>query len=207
MKQVGLAINCADIGSITNDNFGWAAVHGEQQRDGTTIDGLVDDVVQSLAEGVKVALGFECPLWVPVPDDPSGLTAKRGMEGDKPWSAAAGACALAAGLTETAWILRQNPPGPCRQGCVSAVHVFELAGIHWRRHGHVPMGSVCDGGSEDHGLSCRRTCSRRVDRLQGVRSAFAQPGSGRRRRYAACGAVVDRRSCALVTLGGGPGVA
>lgn len=60
-----------------------------------------------MGAGVKVARGFECPLWVPVPDDPSGLTAGRAADGNRAWSAGAGASALAAGLTETAWILRQ----------------------------------------------------------------------------------------------------
>ena len=106
MNAEGLAIYCADIGSIKRDNFGWAVVHGDRQRGGKEIGELVDDVVGSLAAGIKVALGFECPLWVPVPGDPSGLTAGRVVDGNKPWSAGAGASALATGLTETGWILR-----------------------------------------------------------------------------------------------------
>ena len=105
MNAEGLAIYCADIGSIKRDNFGWAVVHGDRQRGGKEIGELVDDVVGSLAAGIKVALGFECPLWVPVPNNPSGLTDARVVDGNKPWSAGAGASALAAGLTETAWIL------------------------------------------------------------------------------------------------------
>ena len=107
MNAEGLAICCADIGSIKNHNFGWASVRGDTRRGGKAIGGLVDEVVGRLAAGGKVALGFECPLWVPVPDDPSGLTAGRAVDGNKPWSAGAGAGALAAGLTETAWILRE----------------------------------------------------------------------------------------------------
>ena len=101
MNAEGLAIYCADIGSVKRGNFGWAVVHGDRQRGGRKIGALVDDVVASLAEGVKVALGFECPLWVPVPEDPRGLTAGRAVDGNKAWSAGAGAAAL----TETAWIL------------------------------------------------------------------------------------------------------
>ena len=107
MKAEGFAIHCADIGSVRNGNFGWAVVHGDRQLGGKLIGGLVDDASGSLAAGVKVALGFECPLWVPVPEDPSDLTAGRAVDGNKPWSAGAGASALAAGLTETAWILRE----------------------------------------------------------------------------------------------------
>ncbi len=107
MNAEGLAIYCADIGFIKNDHFGWAVVAGDQHRGGKEIGGLVDDAVGSLAAEIKVALGFECPLWVPVSDDPSGMTAGRVVDGNKPWSAGAGASALAAGLTESAWILRE----------------------------------------------------------------------------------------------------
>ncbi len=31
MKEVALAIYCADIGSIKKDKFGWAYVHGERK--------------------------------------------------------------------------------------------------------------------------------------------------------------------------------
>ena len=102
-----LAIYCADIGSIRRGNFGWAVLDGDHQHHGEAIGGLVDDVVANLAAGTKVALGFECPLWVPVSGEPSDLAAGRAVDGNRSWSAAAGTCALAAGLTETAWILKQ----------------------------------------------------------------------------------------------------
>ena len=80
---------------------------GGRKGSGDSIHELVHEVVACLTAGHKVALGFECPLWVPVPQDPKGLTAGRAVDGNKPWSAAAGTSALAAGLTETAWILRE----------------------------------------------------------------------------------------------------
>ena len=61
----GLAIYCADIGSVKRGNFGWAVVHGDRRRGGNDIAELVDDVVDSLAAGIKVALGFECPYGFP----------------------------------------------------------------------------------------------------------------------------------------------
>ena len=107
MDAERLAIYCADVGSIQKGNFGWAVVHGGEQRCGNSIGELVEGVAGSLAAGVKVALGFECPLWVPVSEDPLALTAGRKVDGDRPWSAGAGASVLATGLTETAWILGQ----------------------------------------------------------------------------------------------------
>ena len=107
MNADELAIYCADIGCIKNDNFGRAVVHGEEERGGKEIGELVADVVVSLSAGSREALGFECSPWVPVPEDPLGLPAGRAVVGNKPWSAGAGASEMAAGLTETAWILRE----------------------------------------------------------------------------------------------------
>ena len=45
-----LAICCADIGWIKNDNFGRAVVHGEEERGGKEIGELVADVVVSLSD-------------------------------------------------------------------------------------------------------------------------------------------------------------
>ena len=131
----GLAIYCADIGSIKNDNFGWAVVHGDRQRGGKEIGELVDDVVVSLAAGIKVALEFGFPLWVPVPDDPSGLTDARVVDGNESWPARSGGGTDGGRVDAT-----QDPPGPERQGTAAANHVFRLAGIHRGRQGHLPLG-------------------------------------------------------------------
>lgn len=104
----GMTICCADIGSVAAGNFGWAGLSGEPDREeshGSGIAELAEFVASSLAAEEKVSLGFECPLWIPVADEPCALTRKRTGEGGRPWSAAAGACSLATGLTEVAWIL------------------------------------------------------------------------------------------------------
>lgn len=100
-----LTIYCADIGSVAKDNFGWARLNGAQSYTDSCIVALADDVASTLAEGRKVALGFECPLWVPVSKNPQCLTKPRRVDGGRPWSAAAGASVLATGFTEVAWIL------------------------------------------------------------------------------------------------------
>lgn len=106
-----VVIYCADIGSIKSGNFGWArGVPSSRSvgiREGTDIAALTDSVAEDLNERCGVALGFECPLFVPFPDDPIDLTSARRGEGSRPWSAAAGAASLATGLTESAWILRE----------------------------------------------------------------------------------------------------
>lgn len=114
-----LAVYCADVGSIKQGNFGWAREEAptgeiERHRGGTEIVDLVDAVAADLAAGVPVALGFECPLFVPVPEDPFRLGAARPGEGTRPWSAGAGTGALTTGLVQAAWVLaelRKRRPG------------------------------------------------------------------------------------------------
>lgn len=106
MKDV--VIWCADIGSIKKKNFGWCRGRIGNKDDfllGSSIQDFADGIAKDISNGYKVALGFECPLFLPIPEDPLHLTSARKGEGDRSWSAGAGCGALATGLTETAWIL------------------------------------------------------------------------------------------------------
>ena len=73
-------IYCVDIGSIKGRNFGWAGVSIDSRGNQFSRDEcediwkLVDEIAERLNNGAKVYLGFECPLWVPVRDDPKELT-------------------------------------------------------------------------------------------------------------------------------------
>jgi len=119
LLRVKLAIYCADIGSVPEGRFGWARGDTdeagiERHRAGTEIIELVDAVAEDLAGARAVALGFECPLFVGVPTQPMRLGTARPGEGNRAWSAGAGAAALATGLVEVAWILcelRHRCPG------------------------------------------------------------------------------------------------
>jgi hypothetical protein len=109
---VNVVIYCADIGSVPRNRFGWArgdpaAAEIERHRGGTEIVGLVDAVAVDLEAGRAVAFGFECPLFVPVPEAPLRLGTARIGEANRSWSAGAGASALASGIVEIAWILRE----------------------------------------------------------------------------------------------------
>jgi hypothetical protein len=102
-----LAVYCADVGSVAAGHFGWA---GDAQGDrpwGNDPAALAQAVAGRLKAGRPVALGFECPLFVPLSADPAALSAARDGEGSRPWSAGAGAAALATGLTQVAWLLRR----------------------------------------------------------------------------------------------------
>jgi hypothetical protein len=106
---MGLVLHCADIGSVARGNFGWARLAADDPSascsTGSDIRLFADIIAADLDAGHRVAVGFECPLFVPVPDTPKGLTSARPGEADRAWSAGAGAGSLATGLTETVWIL------------------------------------------------------------------------------------------------------
>lgn len=75
MDVASLVIYCADIGSIATDKFGWARDVGpggnvEVRRGGSEIDVLASSVAEDLDDGRAVALGFECPQYIPVAELP-----------------------------------------------------------------------------------------------------------------------------------------
>ncbi len=107
MSTSTYGVVCADIGSVAKGSFGWAASLDPDREvlEGSDIAEMCRTVANALNGGRKVALGFECPLFVPIPDNPAHLTSKRPGEGSRPWSAGGGLGALATGLTEIPWIL------------------------------------------------------------------------------------------------------
>ncbi len=100
---------CADIGSVRAGRFGWAALDADRRRaeSGTDIRDFARRIVAHLDSGRPASLGFECPLFVPLRDDPARLTEARRGDGSRAWSAGAGTGALATGLVEVSWILRE----------------------------------------------------------------------------------------------------
>ncbi len=116
MKNERVAVVCADIGSVQAKRFGWSGVSTDGSKlngDSSSIEALASAVAQLLANGDAVALGFECPLFTPLRDNPQELTKARNKEGNRSWSAGAGCGALATGLVEVAWVLselRKNTP-------------------------------------------------------------------------------------------------
>lgn len=109
-----LWIFCADIGSVKTGRFGWFGASPDGKPvPGSTIEELGGAVAEQIAGGAKVALGFECPLFVPIRNEPMRLTSARVGEGNRSWSATAGCSALATGLVEVTWLLaniRANTP-------------------------------------------------------------------------------------------------
>jgi len=103
-------VYCADIGSVTTDSFGWARVDPDadgSEAMGTSMGDLVDRVVADVDTGRRIALGFECPLWIPLRDNPRDLTRGRRIDAGRPWSAAGGLGSMGVGLVQVVWILRE----------------------------------------------------------------------------------------------------
>lgn len=95
---------CADIGSVAKRNFGWWSSRGVEGNEPST---LAQHVAAMLNSGLSVALGLECPLFVPVVEKEKELTRARPGEGRRPWSAGAGAAVLATGVVQTTWLLKE----------------------------------------------------------------------------------------------------
>ena len=91
-----LSVFCADIGSIKAKKFDWAAVlASEESISGSSIEELAARIADEISSNRKVAIGFECPLFVPVRSDAVRVNAARAGEGNRSWSAGAGTGALA----------------------------------------------------------------------------------------------------------------
>jgi hypothetical protein len=99
-----LLIACADVGSVAKGNFGWADSDGEE---GANPSEFAAKAARAISEGRPVALGFECPLFVPLPHAERELGKGRAGEGGRPWSAGAGCGALATGLVQATWTLTE----------------------------------------------------------------------------------------------------
>jgi hypothetical protein len=106
---------CADVGSVAQGQVGWARSKSlsdvDELHDTSKPSHLVDAVCVELAAGRPVALGFECPLFVPVPADQTALGRARFGEGNRSWSAGAGTGALASGSCKQRGCSRQSVAG------------------------------------------------------------------------------------------------
>lgn len=107
-----LAVYAIDVGSVPRKRLGWARAylpsgHVDPAAKETEIGRLVTCIAADLAAGMPVALGFECPLYVPVPANAIELGKARVGEGNRSWSAGAGSGAMATGFVQAAWVLRE----------------------------------------------------------------------------------------------------
>ena len=102
----GISVCAVDVGSLANIGW-WRVPVGDEPTAGCDLDSLVDAVANDLIAGRGVALGFEAPLFIPVPADHGGLNLQRAGDRGRPWSAGAGPIALALGLQHAAYVFKK----------------------------------------------------------------------------------------------------
>ncbi|MBN8507335.1 MAG: hypothetical protein J0L57_01850 [Burkholderiales bacterium] len=98
-------IACVDIGSPKKGNVGWAVLHADSQRTGHDLDEFIDVVGVHMQAERPMAVGFECPLYVPKRDDLLAMTDGRLGEEGLNWCGGPGASVLATGLAQVNWVL------------------------------------------------------------------------------------------------------
>jgi len=105
-----LVIYCFDVGSY--ESIGWYRwLNPSLNSGGSDIDILINHIQEDLKTDKIVALGFECPIFIPtVTNKKNLLKARKGdsVEGQsRPWSAGAGAIVSVAGLQESLYIFNK----------------------------------------------------------------------------------------------------
>jgi|CXWL01.1.fsa_nt_gi hypothetical protein len=125
------AIYCADIGANNEKakKFGWWSNCEPRPVDSLEAEAdlepyrlpsqLAAAVGAQLGAGQPVALGFECPLFIPFRANEMELTKGRPEDLNRPWSAGAGCGSLTTGLVQVAWVLRA-----IRESLPAAVQAF-----------------------------------------------------------------------------------
>jgi len=104
------AVYAIDVGKTREPaNFAWARVEPENATEvigSDDIQVLASKLVHDLNRGYSVALGFEAPLFIPVPEDAAYLSRGRAGEGSRAWAAPAGSTVAMLGIHQAAWLLR-----------------------------------------------------------------------------------------------------
>jgi hypothetical protein len=91
-----------DVGSLAN--IGWWRVAGDTAGGGRDLDELVELLATDLNQNRSVALGFEAPIFIPLPADTAGLCLQRVGDRGRPWSAWTGSSVLALGVQQAAYV-------------------------------------------------------------------------------------------------------
>ena len=85
---MNLTVACADVGSEANGNFGWAVRDlpggAVEVPESGSMRAFADAIVERLRSKRSVAIGFECPLFVPLRAEPAELMRARAGEKNRP---------------------------------------------------------------------------------------------------------------------------
>ena len=111
MNRVIYAI---DVGSTLSNRkrevaFAWAQIYAHKPHDVVAdkdINKLADAIRADLQSGLSISLGFEAPLFIPIPSNAGNLSRARCGEKDRPWSAQAGLAVATLAVHQVAWLLK-----------------------------------------------------------------------------------------------------
>ena len=118
-------IYTCDVGSTRHQKksggpaFAWARLlpnKGVKSVQGSSdIQQLVKRLELDIKEGYSVALGFEAPLFIPIPEDSRDLSKGREGEGNRSFASQVGLAVCALGIHQSAWILKSlHDSLPCK---------------------------------------------------------------------------------------------
>lgn len=96
-------------------SFAWARLDPENGviEASSYIDKLVEQLKSDVGQGISIALGFEAPLFTPVPEDWKGLSKGREGEGNRSFASPVGLTVCALGVHQSAWILKSLFESSC----------------------------------------------------------------------------------------------
>ena len=105
--KVNRVIYACDVGSVRAESFAWARVLPGNSNPTASfdIDGLITSLRQDAESGMSIALGFESPIFMPIPESSEKLNKGRNSEGNRSMFASAGVYVTTLGIHESAWIL------------------------------------------------------------------------------------------------------
>ena len=163
-------IYCVDVGSTRQDSFAWTRVDPAESdpvpAGNYSIESLCRRLVDDLQESRSVALGFEAPLFLPVPTCVDDLSGGRDNEGNRScFSPQGGAYVATLGLHQAAWILKYV-----------AAQLPNSVRVTVDPHAWPPQGdpvlfcweAFVSGGAKGKAAGKRRASPRRCDRDDGV---------------------------------------
>jgi hypothetical protein len=93
-----------DVGSPAQGNLGWFMTGPAGDAEGTDLHICMNELSRAVSLGPLI-LGFEAPMYAPAGRPPDKLLRARPGEGNRPWSAGAGATTTAMALAVVPWVL------------------------------------------------------------------------------------------------------
>lgn len=183
-----LCVVCADVGSVKQGKFGWIGLQldtsgakADKDSSGRRPSELARYVAGKLGDGHPVALGFECPLWIPLAMDEERLTSGRPDDGNRAWSASGGATVLTTSLPITTWTLRAIRAALTAQGhtCARVRVTLDFGQFLRKPEGLLLWEAFVSGADKDAGSKNRTDRSAHIDDARIGARAFVNRWRGK----------------------------